>query len=146
MGYSLMYKVSTGETALSFSPASTVGAGVTMAFAIRGAMSTAPIADIATLSSGASGDPDPASVTATTADCLAVAVGWLDDDNISAVTAPTSFGRVMSAVTTGADGTAGGSVMVAFQPCQTTGSVTVSSFDTSGTDEWAALSFTIRHD
>jgi hypothetical protein len=142
---SLMWKASTGETSVSLASFTTTAA-VTLAFAIRGAMTTAPICDTGTMSTGASGDPDPGNITLTTADGLAVAVGWLDDDAVTSSTAPTSFGNVLFAVSTGADGVSAASVMVAFQPRPTTGSVTVSSFATPGDDEWAAYSFTMRHD
>jgi hypothetical protein len=138
----LFYKASTGESAVSIVNPSTI-AGAGLAFSIRGAMSTAPICDVGNsglVTTGAAGDPDPPNTPATTADSLAVAVGWLDDDAITTVTAPTSFGHPLFNASTSA------SVMVAFQPRPTTGSVTVSSFDTDGTDEWAAFAFTIRHD
>jgi hypothetical protein len=140
VAYSARYKACTGESTVTFvNPAlGSVLAGVM--FTLRGAMSSAPVCDAGTVTTGASGDPDPADVTATTANSLAVALGFLDDDAVTSVTAPTSFGSVLYNASVNC------SVMVAFQPRPTTGSVTVSSFGTDGDDEWNAYSFTIRHD
>lgn len=143
-GYALQYKISTGEGSASVAyPNVTTANGVTLAFTLRGAMSTAPICDTGTVSTGASGDPDAANITATTADSLAIAVGWLDDDQVTTVTAPTSFGHRLFATSTVSFAP---SVMVAFQPRPTSGSVTVSSFDSDGDDIWAAYALTVRHD
>lgn len=146
--YSLFYKASTGETTVSLISPTSNRDTVCLAFTIRGAMSTAPICDTGTLSTGASGDPDASDITLTTADGLAVAVGWLDDDSITTCSPPTSFGGTLFAATTGGlvAGSTGASVMVAFQPRPSSGAVTVSSFATDGDDIWAAYSFTVRHD
>jgi hypothetical protein len=139
---SLMWKICTGEDSVSLNTGSTVAA-VTLAFSIRGTMTTAPICDTGTFSTGASGDPDGAAFTVTTADALGMVVGWLDDDIIASCTAPTSFGNVLFAGTTA---NPGASVMVAFQPRPTTGVMALSSFDTPGDDEWAAQGWSLRHD
>jgi len=145
-GYSCFYKACTGETTVALIPPATAGACITQFWALRGVMTTAPIVEQSAVSTGASGDPDAADLTCTTADSLCVVLGWLDDDNAASVTAPTSFGYRLFNASTGTAGSAGGTVMTAFQPRPTTGAVTISSFDTLGDDEWAAISFSIRHD
>lgn len=162
MGYSLYYKASTGESTVAFPAGSSAGANVSLVWTIRGAMSTAPIVDTAALSSGGSGDPHPTSFTNTTADSLIMTVAWVDDDNASAVSVATTAvvagattfncGGALKAVTTGTDGSAGGTVMVAFRPMATTGVYNFSTGNspawsvTGGDDEWAAQTFTLRHD
>ena len=155
MMHSAMWKISTGETTQSL-VWDTSTAWVTLAFTIRGAMSTAPIADVSTPSTGASGDPIPPNFTATTADCLMVNVSFMDDDNATAVVAPSTitiagttafgFGGHLFANTT-ATANNSATVMVGFRPLATTGDITSSTWDvTNGDDQWISVNFTVRHD
>ena len=85
---------------------------------------------------GASGMPDPPAISASRANSLVVAIGYLDDDSIGGVTAPTNF--TMSAQVS-ASGLNGQTVMAA---TRATSSVVVnpSAFGGAGTDEYVALS------
>lgn len=137
--YGLFYRISTGDTTYQILHPST-GHATATAVSIRGAMSTAPICDTGTVSTGAAGDPDPSDVTLTTASGLAIAVGWHATAS-STQTAPTTFGNLVTSRTSNDTFR----VMMAFSPQPTTGSVVVSSFNTNGSGEWAAYSFTVRH-
>lgn len=155
MMHSLMWKISTGETTQSL-VWDTSNAWVTLAFSIRGVMSTAPVVDTSTPSTGASGDPAPPNFTATTADCLMVNVSFMDDDNATAVVAPTTItiaagstfgmgGNLFAHTTESANNSA--SVMAAFRPLATTGAITASTWDvTGGDDQWISINLTLRHD
>lgn len=153
--HSLMWKISTGETTQALVWDSTT-AWVTLAFTIRGVMSTAPIVDTSTPSTGASADPIPPNFTATTADCLMVNVSFMDDDNATAVVAPTTItidggstfgmgGNLFAHTTAGSNSSA--TVMAAFRPLATTGAITASTWDVTGADDqWLSINLTLRHD
>lgn len=163
MNSQLMYKVSTGETTFNLPLATTVASAATvgLVWAIRGAMSTAPICDTGTVSTGASGDPRPAAFTCTTADGLLMTVAFVDDDVVTQSTvtiAPTTLtvsgattfgcGGELYAASTGTATSAAASIMVAFRPMASTVAITAFSTWTSpGTDdEWATFNLSLRHD
>jgi hypothetical protein len=163
MNSQLMWKVSTGETTFNLPLGTTVASAavVGLIWTIRGAMSTAPICDTGTVSTGASGDPLPAAFTCTTADGLLITVAFVDDDVVTrstltlapttlTVSAATTFGcgGELYAGSTGAAGTAAASILVGFRPMAST--VAISAFSTwtadAGDDEWATFNLSVRHD
>lgn len=155
MAAQCMWKVSTGERTVDLNIPN--ASSVVLTWTIRGADTVNPIVDTATVSTGASLQPVPPNFTATTADCLMINVSWLDDDNASAVVAPTTvtigggstfgMGGNLFATSTGASGSNGATVMVGMRPLATTGAITATTWAvTGGDDEWASLSFTVRHD
>jgi hypothetical protein len=88
------------------------------------------------VATGASGMPNPPAISASRANSLVVAIGYLDDDSVGGVTAPTNF--TMSAQVS-ASGLAGQTVMVATR-ATSSAIVDPSAFGGAGTDDFVALS------
>lgn len=89
----------------------------------------------ASVATGASGMPDPPAISASRANSLVVAIGYLDDDSITPVTAPTNF--TMSAAISSS--TLGQTVMAATL-ITSSAVVNPGAFGGAGTDDYVALS------
>lgn len=90
---------------------------------------------------GATGMPDAPSITTITENCLILALGFLDDDNLGgSVTAPAGY-TLHHAVQ--ASGT-GQTVMAASKVLETAGAEDPAIFGGSGNDEWVAWTIAFR--
>jgi hypothetical protein len=98
------------------------------------------IFDVTTVSaSGASGDPDPASITTVTDNAMLVAFGAQDDDNL-ALSAPSGFTLLASQTAS----TTGHTVAAATLATTTAGTVDPAVFSSSGDDAWTAFTVAIK--
>jgi hypothetical protein len=153
LGYTIMYKASTGEPGINQFANPGASQLAALAVSIRGANTTDPINQNELVSSATANMPNPPDITPTTADTLIVTAGFLKDNVITATTAPTGF-AYGTHTQTGAGDLA---VMVAFYPTATTTTVAVSSFQgtrfdstvvntTVASGHWIGATFALRHD
>ena len=111
----------------------------------RGVDPTTPLDASSTITSGSTGMPDPPnSSTPTVANCLALACGFLDDDDIeSSVTAPTGYADVLAKDTEVAGGS-GATVMIASKLLPTAAADNPAAFGGTGDDQWRARTMLLR--
>ena len=114
-----------------------------MAVAFRYVDTTTPIDGTATSSSGAGGDPDPASMTTVTNNALRCIYGVQDDDIVTMShswdgAAPVSYYDNV--------GSAGNGCSIGFSTQYDTvaGAVNPPAFASSGDDNWSALHWALR--
>jgi hypothetical protein len=129
-------------------PVDTTASGLTndsrtphLAIAFRGVDSTTPLdATSPAVASGESGSPNPPSITTATNNAVVVALGFLDDDRVSASAgAPTNY--TFAAASQSSSG--GATVMAAFRTKTPAGSEDPGAFSTSS-DNWAAATLALR--
>ena len=136
-----IYKVmgATPDTSVSISGITTASAGI--AIALRGADTSAIFDATATVATGATGMPDCPSITTVNNNALAIAIGYLDDDNVqSSVTAPAGYSNLVAIQSS----TAGQTVMLATKNIATYGTENPAVFGGTGTDDWVAVTLAIR--
>lgn len=136
------YKVMTAtpDTTVALSGLST--ASTASVIALRGYSGTPSITTA--LGATGSGSPDAPSVTTTLNNSMVIAVGVLDDDGVTAVTAPTGYTNlswINSSITTaGSDMT----TMLATKVVATAGAENPDAFTTTnGSDDWVAHSIIV---
>ena len=132
-----IYKVmgSTPDTDVSLTSLSTSGA-TAVAIAIRGYAGTPSI----TTDTGASGMPNSPSVTTTLDNSLVIALGAIDDDSVTTVTAPSGYSNLVQEDATGRTGM---TTMLATKVVSTAGSEDPAAFGGSGTDDWYGATIVI---
>jgi hypothetical protein len=142
VGYRWSYKI------MGATPDSTA-AGLTsrsdtvhIAFALRGVSSVIFDATTPSITTNTSGMPNPPSITTVTTFAKVIKLGFLDDDIVTNVGAPTGFDMIISA-TAGSAG-AGGTIMAAFKTQDSPGSTGTGAFSGAGTDSWVGATFAIR--
>lgn len=105
---------------------------------IRGVDLTTPLDGVTpTIATGASGMPNPASITTGTDNALVMPCGFLDDDELTA-TAPAGYGDVTAL------GVVQGSAMMASLVKATAGAEDPGAFGGAGTDAWRAVTISWR--
>lgn len=92
--------------------------------------------------SGATLDPNPPSITTSTNRNMIVAYGFLDDDNITTLTAPTNFTSIGEASVSSFSN--GSSTMAAYYFQTSAGSINPATFTTDGDDAWWAATVALR--
>lgn len=106
---------------------------------LKGVHPTTPMDATPTSASGGSGDPDCPPITTVTAGALVVAVGLIDDDTITSVTAyPSGY------TNTDFNGGNDASVCVACKIVDTPGVENPSAYNTSADDAWWAVTLALR--
>ena len=115
---------------------------INIAIVFRGVNTTTPL-DVAVpgAASNTTGMPNPPSITTTTNNAMVVAIGYLDDDIITA-TAPTNFTLARTA-NYGSAG-AGGTVMAAYRVKTPAGAEDAGVFGGGGNDAWVASTIALR--
>lgn len=109
----------------------------------RGADTTTPLDATTVETTGATGMPDPGSLTTVTNNAIRIIAAILDDDEV-VPTAPSGFGDLIH---TGPDGGATGAdvtVMMASAVAASAGALDPDAFGGAGTDEWAAYHIALR--
>jgi hypothetical protein len=115
---------------------------VHIAMAFRGVNTTTPLdATSPTRATNTSGMPNPPSITTVTANAWVIAMGYLDDDLVTA-TAPTNF-TLLRTANYGSSG-AGGTVMAARREKTTAGAEDPGVFGGGGTDAWVGTTAALR--
>lgn len=125
----------TPDTTISFNGMGT--ASVSVATTYRGVVTIAT--PVLGTTSG-TGSPNPASVTTTIPNSLVVAVGGLDDDTVTSVSAPTGYSNLVWL----AAGTAAFTSMMASKEVATPGVEDPGAFTTGATDDWAAYTIVLE--
>ena len=97
-----------------------------------------------TTATGASGDPDPASITTVTDNAVVIAIGAWDDDTFTDAAAPSGYGDLIEQETTGAAANQGATVAMASKLVTSFGAENPGAFSGSGDDEWAAVTMALR--
>ncbi|MDV2988578.1 MAG: hypothetical protein P3T54_00230 [Dehalogenimonas sp.] len=109
----------------------------------RGAYSSSPVTANGSLASGAGNMPNPPSVTVGYDNSLVVAVGFIDDDDVSDIGAPPGYTNLTAGWGPNNDGSAGCTVAMA-SFVQNTSTEDPGAFSGSGNDEWKAQTIAIR--
>lgn len=95
--------------------------------------------------SGATGDPDSASITTVTNNAMLVAIGYIDDDLVTTnPTSPTGFTFIDVQENNGTYDKEYSSVMAAYKLQETAGTVDPAVWDTTADDEWWATTIALR--
>lgn len=111
-----------------------------IAMAFRGVSTSSPI-DVQAAATSTTGMPNPPGLSTSVNGAMIVALGYLDDDRISATISPPSgftIGTTSQSTTTGA------SMMGAYLLQSTRGFVDPALFTGSGTDAWYAITVALR--
>lgn len=124
-------------------PTDTGGAKPSIAFAFRGVNLGTPF-DTTTLdATGASGDPDSPSITTVTARAVVMSWGFLDDDVATLTSGPSGYSD--STLQTGSSGaSSNATTMAAWKEVPVAGAENPGAWNTSGDDEWVAVSLALR--
>jgi hypothetical protein len=111
---------------------------VHIAFAFRN-VDTNNIFDgsIPAIATAESGMPNPPAITTQNYRSKVIALGFLDDDSLAAVSPPTDFTMISFA-------TSNGTVMAAFKTLENAQTINPAAFSGSGTDSWVATTFALR--
>jgi hypothetical protein len=106
-------------------------------------VNTTTVLDVSspTIATNTSGMPNSPSITTSTSGAMVVAIGFLDDDLVTAG-APTNFTLARSATYGGAG--AGGTVMAAYRLKSPAGAEDPGVFNGSGTDSWVGATLALR--
>jgi hypothetical protein len=138
VGYGLAYKLM-GATPDSSVTVINAGNAPSIAVAYRGVDQTTPVEVTSTLTATVS-TPTPTAITPLTDGSEVVGVGWIDDDNVNPVTAPTGFDTSTLAFQPGS--TAGFTVMSASRMWPAS-ELTPGAFG-GGTDDTEAISIALK--
>lgn len=132
------YMTSTPDASVAIAGIST--ASTISGIAIRGAVngSTPALQSV----TGTSGMPNPPSITTTVNNSVVIAIGGIDDDSVTSVTAPAGYNNLTSQ----AASTVGFTTMIATKLVATAGVEDPAVFGGGGTDDWAAFSVAIAPD
>lgn len=116
-----------------------------VAFAVRN-VDTSVIFDQTTpaIATNTAGMPNPPAITTQTSQAKVIVFGFLDDDIVNDVDAPTGF-ELLTTQTYGSSG-AGGTIMVAFSVPDNIGTIDAGAFNGSGSDSWVAATIALRWD
>lgn len=90
--------------------------------------------------SGATGDPDPPSITTTVDGSMIVAFGFIDDDVVTSFTVPTGFTTIGAA----SNSTGYPSILAAYYLQETAGTIDPTVMTNDGDDNWWAVSVALR--
>lgn len=137
-GYLFIAKITTaGQTAISGGPFSGLLTASTGAVYVLRGVST--YQDLVT-NTGTTGMPAVADLKGVVPNSIVIAVGFLDDDNITA-TAPTGYTNIVSQ----SSSVAGFTTMIAMQATTATGNQDFlsTSFGGSGTDDWSSMHLSV---
>jgi hypothetical protein len=109
-----------------------------IAFAFRNVNTTTPF-DVTTptISTSTSGMPNPPSITTVTNNAVIVACGFLDDDELTAVTAPATYTLIRFFADSG-------TVMAAYKTKTPAGADDPAAFGGQGSDSWVGATFALR--
>jgi hypothetical protein len=136
-----IYKVmgAVPDTSVAITGIST--ASVAIAVSLRGSDTSAIFDATAVVTTGTTGMPNCGSITTVNNNALAIAIGYLDDDNVqSSVTAPAGYSNLVAIQSS----TAGQTVMLATKNVSTYGLEDAAAFGGTGTDEWVGVKLAIR--
>jgi hypothetical protein len=141
-GYQWSYKV------MGATP-DTIATGLTqqsdavhIAFALRGVSAAIFDTTAPTRTTGGSGMPNPPSITTITPFAKVIKIGFLDDDIVTNVGAPSGFDMIISAIA-GTSG-AGGTIMAAYRTLNVAGASGTGAFTGGASDDWVGVTFAIR--
>lgn len=145
--YQVLYKIRAADTSVSLTLAGNGGAlnGAYLIAAIRGVDQTTPIDAVAgAISTGGTGNPDCPSVTTITPNAMVVAIGFLDDDRVASITAPSGYSNASFATASGSDGTQACSTMLATAIKATPGAENPGAFASAKDDQWVGFTLAVR--
>lgn len=138
--HKVIYKVmgTTPDTSVTITGLATASTMVLMVF--RGVDMDTPI-NVSSTTAGSTGVPAPPAVTTSVAGCMIVVTGSLDDDTVTAVTAPTGYEGLQWETSS----TAGQTSMMAYKIKTTAGVETPGAFTaTGGNDEWVSSTIALN--
>jgi len=116
-------------------------ATVTMVF--RNVDKVTPVDVLPQTATGATGDPDSPSITTITDKCVALSFGWLDDDIVTSVTAPSGYENLLW-VNGGGIAEQSENIMVSTKYLPTAGAENPGAYVTNGDDLWYSLTMALR--
>lgn len=96
------------------------------------------------IADGATGLPNPPSFTTTQANSLVIAAGSLDDDNMSAVTAPSGYTNLSWTTAGGASGTTSTAMLASLIKASPAAEDPAAFTGTGGNDEWDAITIAFK--
>ncbi len=133
-------KLGAGETSITLPAVASLGTSHVYTMAVlKGVHATTPMDATRTTASGATGDPDCPSITTVTADAMVVAIGLIDDDTVTSVSAyPSGY------TNTDFNGGTGASIVMATKLVASPGAENPSAYNTSADDAWWAITLAFR--
>lgn len=137
------YKVQTATPDTSITITATGPNGIaTVAMAFRGVDTSTPIDQTTTSANGASGQPNAPSITTVTDGAMVIAIGALDDDQITTCTISGAYSTPVFRAAAGAFTAA--SAMMSYALKASAGAEDPPVFSTDGDDEWRAVTVALR--
>jgi hypothetical protein len=133
-------KLGAAETSITLPAVASLGTAHVYTMAVlKGVHATTPMDATRTTASGGTGDPDCPSITTATADAMVVAIGLIDDDTVTSVSAyPSGY------TNTGFNGGTGASIVVSAKVVASPGAENPSAYATSADDAWWAITVAFR--
>lgn len=143
--YQIAYNLlAAAEDTIDIDNASTAVKSAIILLAFRGVDQATPIdAVCAAQGSGTGSDPDPPSVTTVTNGAIVVAVGFMDDDNITSCSGPSGYSNtIFKAAGDAVDSSC--SNMAATKKVTSAGAEDPAVFATDGDDAWLSYTLAVR--